>query len=166
MPRGPRVRAGLLMSRQMDFGAIETDVEALLLHEGLTLAPMSDDGRPVDRQVAYNMSVTVLPTAGVHDIEAGELAGLVIPGSSDARTPEAETQIDKLIATAQSEDVPVLAFGAGVARVLEAGGFESPVPAPPALMIHHGLRILETAAEVRDAVTTIRERQSALLRAA
>lgn len=152
--RGPRVRAGLLVSRQMDFGELG-DVEALMTDAGLTLAPMSADGRPVERPGPMHSSVTVLPTAGVADIEEGRIAMIVAPDAVDAPTPDAASGFDKLVNTAHAAQVPIMAFGEGAARALAAMGYEAQPRAPAALLIHKGVRILETVDDVRDALRTV-----------
>jgi hypothetical protein len=139
------------MSRQMDFGGLG-DVETLMTDEGLTLAPMTADGKPVERAGPQHTSVTVLPTAGVHDIESGGLAALVAPGAEELRSPDAVSGFDKLINSAHDAEVPVLAFGESVPRALQAVGFDAPASTPPALLIHKGVRVLETVDDLRDAV--------------
>ncbi|MBI1199179.1 MAG: hypothetical protein GC203_15065 [Phenylobacterium sp.] len=152
--RGPRVRAGLLMSRQMDFGGLG-DVETLMTDEGLTLAPMTADGKPVERPGPQHSSVTVLPTAGVQDIAAGGLAAIVAPGNGEVRSPESVSGFDKLVNTAHAADVPVLAFGESVSRALQAAGYDAPANPSPAALIHKGVRMLETVDEVRDALRAV-----------
>lgn len=159
--RAPPTRAGMIVSRRMEFGELEdavADVEQVLVGEGLMLAPMTVDGRAIERQAGLpHQSVTVLPTAGVRDIETGSLACVIVPGSLEGRSAEGETAFDKLLNTARAEDVPVLAFGGGVGDSLAAVGYEPPADPPPALFIHNGMRILETTDEVRDAIRCMRE---------
>jgi hypothetical protein len=142
------------MSRQMDFGGLG-DVEALMTDEGLTLAPMTADGKPVERAGPQHSSVTVLPTAGVQDIESGGLAALVAPGAGGERSPDAESGFDKLVNTAHGAEVPVLAFGEGVSRALQAVGYDAPAQTPPGMLIHKGVRVLETVDDVREALRAL-----------
>ncbi len=152
--RRPRVRAGLLMSRQMDFGDLG-DVEALMTDEGLTLAPMTADGKPVERPGPQHSSVTVLPTAGVGDIQAGGLAALVAPGVTETPSAEAASGFEKLVNAAHAAEVPVLAFGEAAPRALQAVGYEAPAQTPPALLIHKGVRVLATVDDVREAIRAL-----------
>lgn len=152
--RGPRIRVGMLMDRHMDFAGFG-DVEALMSDEGLTPAPMTIDGKPIERVVGpAHASVMVLPTAGARDLEGGGMAGLVAPDSPGQGEGVDAGAFDKLVATAAAEAIPVLAFGRGVARALRAVGYAPPSELPPAVMLHEGVRILETEDEVRDALRT------------
>jgi len=147
--QGPRTRAGLLTAPHMDFGEID-NAEWLMFEEGATLAPIACE--PAKNGTPQG-AVNVISTAGVSDIESHALAGVVVPGAVDARSVEAESRFDKLVNTACNKGVPVMAFGPGVARTLQAVGYEAPANAPPALLLHKGVRILETAADVRDALS-------------
>lgn len=158
----PRIRAGILMSRDMNFGGMG-DMEAVMAGEGLTLAPMTIDGRPVERVLGPpHVTVSVLPTAGMGDVEGGSLVGVVLPGSTDGRSTESDAAFDHLVSTACNENMPVLAFGEGVPRALHAVGYDAPAELPAGLLIHHGVRILETVDDVRDALRTFTQPQPAL----
>lgn len=150
--QGPRTRAGLLTAPDMDFGEI-ANAEWLMFEEGVTLAPIACEP---DKKSSTQGAVNVMPTAGVSDIESHALAGIVVPGLANAPTAEAASRFDKLVNTACNEGVPVMAFGPGVARTLEAVGYDAPANSPPALLLHKGVRILETADDVRDALTVFR----------
>lgn len=138
---------------RMDFGDID-NAEWLLFEEGVTLAPIACE--PAGSGGAPYGSVNVLSTAGVADIESHALAGVVVPGAQDPRSAEGESQFDKLINTACQEGLPVMAFGPGVERTLQAVGYDIPANMPPALLLHQGVRILETADDVRDALAVFR----------
>lgn len=152
--QGPRTRVGLLAGDHMEFGGIE-NVEDLLLQGGVVLAPIPCESAPSGPRFG---SVTVLHTASIADIENGRLAGVVVPGSMGDLTPDGVCAFDKLVNTAQGRDLPVMAFGEGVARTLRAMGFEPPEDLPPALLIDKGVRILETPAEVNEALSAFRRR--------
>lgn len=137
----------------MDFGGLG-DVESIIFQEGVTLAPMSCGAEaPMGAPLG---ATTVLPTAGLKDIEAGSLSGVVVPGGRVSSEMGGESGFEKLINTAHAEDMPVLAFGDGVSRTLVALGYDAPDDPPPGLLLHHGVRILESADEVRDAVKPFR----------
>jgi hypothetical protein len=140
----------------MDFGVIE-NVEALLFEEGVTLAPIACE--PTAPQAVHG-AVNVISTAGVDDIAEGRLAGVVAPGVRGRRSAEAESQFDKLVNTARHEAVPIMAFGDGVRRTLEALGYETPANTPPAVLLHDGVRILETAGDVREALAVFHGAQA------
>ena len=85
----PRIRAGLLTSRNMDFAGV-ADVEALMAEEGLTPAPITAEGRVVERVVGpAHATVTVLPTATAADVASGALAGIVVPASAEFSAADA-----------------------------------------------------------------------------
>ncbi len=150
--RGPRIRAGMVVSRHMDFGGV-ADVETMMADEGLTLAPITVDGRPVERVVGpAHVSVLVLPTADITDVAEGSLAGMVVPGTRGEKEPEGERTFARLVKAAHARDVPVMAFGEGVPRTLDALGYEALERPPAGLMIHNGALILETPDDVRDAL--------------
>jgi len=154
---GTRARVGLLTAPTMDFGGMG-DVEWMMFQERVTLAPISCEAEAVPIRSA----LTVLPTAGLDDIEGGKLAGVIAPGHGETQPNEAQTAFDKLVNVACAEAVPVMAFGDGVPRALEAMGFEPPADLPPALLVHNGLRILDTQDEVRDALMVFHAAQSRL----
>lgn len=143
----PRTRAGLVMAPGMDYAGLG-DAESLFMEEGVALAPMScSEGRG-----GPHAALTILPTATVQDVQDGALAGLVVPGGHGGDDNAAAATFDKLVNAAHAEDLPVMAFGDAVPRALESLGFEPPADAPPAILLHDGVRILESADDVRDAI--------------
>lgn len=110
-PVPTRLRMGLVMRRDMDFGPLG-DMEPALRGEGVSLAPMSTGDASLSAS-----GVTVLPTATVSDITSGAVKGLVVPGGS---TDEASmAAVLSLVDAARAKDLPILAFGDAVALVAE-----------------------------------------------
>lgn len=157
----PRIRAGLLTSRNMDFAGV-ADVEAMMAEEGLTPAPITAEGRVVERVVGpAHATITVLPTASVADIASGALAGIVVPASAELSPADGESVLSDVVSAACKGDVPVMAFGDGVPPTLEAAGFEAPATSPSAVLLHNGVLILETPDDVRAALRTFAEARAA-----
>lgn len=155
---GPRVRAGLMTTRHMDYAGV-ADVEALMTAEGLTAAPITTEARPVERVLgAPHITVSVLPTAAVADIAAGGLAGVVIPASPEPRAPQDDATIVEVVGAARAENLPVIAFGDSVGIALAAVGLEPPQPSPAAVLMHDGVFALETEDDVRDALKTFKSK--------
>lgn len=150
----PKARAGLVMTRDMDFGDFG-NAEQIFFQEGVSLAPVSCGDRP------SGAAITVLATAGLQDIRDHKLTGLVVPGGAGAPDTETASEFDKLINTAKAEKLPVMAFGDGVARALQSLGFEQDGTPPAGVLVHNGVRILETAEDVRDAIASFRAPQKA-----
>jgi hypothetical protein len=154
-PARPRLRynlqsrVGLVMGRDMDYAGLG-DAEAILMEEGVSLAPMECQG------ARRGADVVVLPTAGLQDLEDHKVKGIVVPGGHAGDDPRAATELEKLVNTATAERLPVMAFGDAVPRALESLGFDAPRDLPPAVLLHDGVRILETEADVRDAATVFR----------
>ena len=113
-PVPTRLRMGLVMRRDMDFGALG-DVEGALRAEGVGLAPISTGDASL-----ITGGVTVLATATAKDIVEGRLKGLVVPGGS---TDEASlTAIKSLLDLARANALTVIAFADGVALAAESFG--------------------------------------------
>ena len=113
-PVPTRLRMGLVMRRDMDFGALG-DVEGALRAEGVGLAPISTGDASL-----ITGGVTVLATATAKDIVEGRLKGLVVPGGS---TDEASlTAIKSLLDLARANGLTVIAFADGVALAAESFG--------------------------------------------
>lgn len=151
--RGPRharltARAGMVLRRGMEFGPIH-DVQMMFMEHGVALAPMSsrlsDDGAPVT-----DGSVAILPTAGEADLRSGGLAGVVVPGGASGAGETAG--IGVLVKAAREEGLPVMAFGEGVTQTLAALGLEAPASTPPGVLIDEGVRALDQASDVSDAI--------------
>ena len=117
-----RARAGLLTRRRMDFGRF-TDAERVFLQEGVCLAPMTPraDGQPVTDADG----VTLIPTAGVEDIEQGSLRAVVVPGGAPSSDPREASGFDRMVATAGAVGLPIVAFGDSVGRTLRALGLDA-----------------------------------------
>lgn len=161
----PRIRAGLLTSRTMDFAGV-ADVEALMSEEGLTPAPITADGRVVERVVGpAHATVTVLPTATAADVASGALAGVVVPASAELSPADGESVLSDVVTAAREGEIPVMAFGDGVPPTLEAAGYEAPATPPAAVLLHNGVLILETPDDVRAALRTFAEARAARLAA-
>jgi hypothetical protein len=133
----------------MDYAGLG-DAERIFMEEGVSLAPMACGAAPPTGVDAG--AVTILPTATAQDLEDGGLAGLVAPGGHLADDAAAASALDKAVNTARAEGLPVMAFGDSVPRVLLSLGYEPPPNLPPGVLVHGGVRILETAEDVRDAV--------------
>lgn len=137
-----RARVGLAMRRSMDFGPLG-DVEQLMQHEGISMAPISTG------DASLNVGgVTVLPTARMSDIESGAMAGLVVPGGSPDAAGEA--RVAEMVAAARTRGLTVLAFGEGVAQAARAAGFDPATlaDAPGAVIDGAGAKPLMTREQV------------------
>lgn len=156
----PSARAGLVMSPRMSFGGFG-DAEAIFFEEGVALAPVSCGAKQYAVSTASGM-ITILPTAGLEDIEGGNLVGLVVAGRQTPEDSENASGFDKLINAARAEQLPVMAFGEGVTRTLASLGFSPPGENVPAgVLVHNGVRILESAEDLRDAIASFRGLQKA-----
>lgn len=133
-----RARVGLAMRRSMNFGPLG-DVEQLMQHEGLSMAPISTG----DASLSVG-GVTVLPTAQMSDIQNGSVAGLVVPGG--APDPAAEEKVAEMIAAAREKGMTILAFGEGVVQAAKAVGVSPAVlaDAPGAVIDAEGATPLMT----------------------
>ena len=129
-----RARAGLLTRRGMGYGRFH-DAERVFLQEGVCLAPMTPraDGQPVGDADG----VTLIPTAGVEDIERGALRAVVVPDGAPSTDPREASGCDRLVATAGAVGLPIVAFGDSVGRTLRALGLE-PGRAEDAVVIAAG----------------------------
>ena len=113
-PVPTRLRMGLVMRRDMEFGELG-DVEGALRAEGVGLAPISTG----DASLIAG-GVTVLATATAKDIVEGRLKGLVVPGGS---TDDASVAaIKSLIDLARANTLTVIAFADGVSLAAESFG--------------------------------------------
>jgi len=116
-PVPTRLRMGLVMRRDMEFGELG-DVEGALRAEGVGLAPISTG----DASLMAG-GVTVLATATATDIVEGRLKGLVVPGGSQDET--ALAAVRSLIDLARAQALPVIAFADGVAVAAASLGVEA-----------------------------------------
>jgi hypothetical protein len=146
-------RVGLVMGREMDYAGLG-DVETLLTEDGVALAPMECEG-------ARRGDVVVLPTAGLKDVQDHAVNGLVVPGGLAGEGPAATAGLGKLFQAARAAHLPVMAFGDAVAPALAAFGLEARAEAAPAVLILDGVRVLETAADVREAAAAFRKEAKA-----
>ncbi|WP_428154921.1 hypothetical protein [Brevundimonas sp.] len=113
-PVPTRLRMGLVMRRDMEFGELG-DVEGALRAEGVGLAPISTGDASL-----ITGGVTVLATATAKDIVEGRLKGLVVPGGS---TDDASlAAIKSLLDLARANALTVIAFADGVALAAESFG--------------------------------------------
>lgn len=113
-PVPTRLRMGLVMRRDMDFGELG-DVEGALRAEGVGLAPISTGDASL-----VSGGVTVLATATAADIVEGRLRGLVVPGGSqDEKGLDA---VRSLVDLARAHDLLVIAFADGVPLAAERFG--------------------------------------------
>lgn len=113
-PVPTRLRMGLVMRRDMEFGELG-DVEGALRAEGVGLAPISTGDASL-----ITGGVTVLATATAKDIVEGRLKGLVVPGGS---TDDASLAAIKLLLDlARANALTVIAFADGVALAAESFG--------------------------------------------
>jgi hypothetical protein len=120
-PVPTRLRMGLVMRRDMDFGELG-DVEAALRAEGVGLAPISTGDASL-----ISGGVTVLATATATDIIEGKLKGLVVPGGSQDEAGLAAVR--SLIDLAHANALPVIAFADGVALTADRFGLAATAPA-------------------------------------
>lgn len=119
-PTPTRLRMGLIMRRDMDFGALG-DMETALRFDGVSLAPISTgEGSLVSG------GVTVLATATADDITSGRVKGVVVPGG--VADEAGVGQVKALLALAKAQGLPVLAFGDGVTLAAEAFGVAADAP--------------------------------------
>ena len=113
-PVPTRLRMGLVMRRDMEFGELG-DVEGALRAEGVGLAPISTGDASL-----ITGGVTVLATATAKDIVEGRLKGLIVPGGS---TDEASlAAVRSLLDLARANALTVIAFADGVTLAAESFG--------------------------------------------
>lgn len=113
-PVATRLRFGLVMRKNMDFGSMG-DVETALRMQGVALAPMSTG--EASMMVG---GVKLMPTATAEDITNGRVKGLVVPGGSEDAAGDDSAR--ELIQLARKQGLPVIAFGGGVALGAAATG--------------------------------------------
>lgn len=148
--RAPRSRVGLVLGAKMDFGGLH-GAEMAFADEGIRLAPINCSGGQFT-VTGGGAPVTVLPTADVGNIKDGSLAGLIVPGGDLPDNEEGSGGFEKLIEATRKGHLPVMAFGDGVPLTLQACGFDTDRAMPAAVLVHDGVRILETLADVKDAI--------------
>lgn len=119
-PVPTRLRMGLVMRRDMDFGEMG-DVEGALRAEGVGLAPISTG----DASLIAG-GVTVLATATASDIAEGRLKGLIVPGGAQDATGLAAVRA--LIDLARANQLPVIAFADGVDVAADRFGVAAQAP--------------------------------------
>jgi len=134
----------------MDFGGLER-AEAAFSEMGIRLAPISCDGgqRTVSGPAG---GVTVLPTANLDNVRDGSLNGLVVPGGNLADDKGDTGGFKELVEATRAQALPVMAFGDAVPQTLKAMGIETEHALPDAILLHDGVRVLETLDDVRDAM--------------
>lgn len=158
-PAPMSARVALVMGRDIDFGQFGA-ADTMLADMGVRLAPLGC-GEPYYMMGEPGRSVTVIPTASLQEIVDGSLAGVVVPGGAVGTSETESGAFDKLVNTTFVEQAPILAMGEGVARTFAALGYEMPEALPPGVLIHEGIRILETVDDLRDAVQVFRRRAAA-----
>ena len=145
-PVPTRLRMGLVMRRDMDFGDMG-DIEGALRADGVSLAPMSTGDASL-----ISAGVTVLATATAADITGGMVKGLVVPGG--LLTDEAGVAlVRELLMLARANGVPVLAFADGVALAAEV--FETAAEAPGAVFRGDKVALVNDRAELSAVIATI-----------
>lgn len=144
-PVPTRLRMGLVMRREMDFGDMG-DIEGALRADGVSLAPMSTGDASL-----VSAGVTVLATATAADITGGLVKGLVVPGGLAEEAGVA--LVRELLTLARAKGVPVLAFADGVA--LAADVFEIAAEAPGAVFRGDKVALINDRAELSAVVATI-----------
>lgn len=144
-PVPTRVRMGLVMRRDMDFGELG-DVETALRAEGVGLAPISTGDASL-----VSGGVTVLATATSSDIAEGRLKGLIVPGGSQDET--ALAAVRSLIDLALAQGLPVFAFADGVAIAAERFGLSA--EAPGAMFADGAAKLLNERSELSVAVAAV-----------
>ncbi len=144
-PVPTRLRMGLVMRRDMTFGALG-DVEGALRAEGVGLAPISTG----DASLMAG-GVTVLATATAKDIAEGRLKGLIVPGGSIDEASVAAVR--SLIDLARTSGLKVIAFADGVA--LAAASFGVTAEADGAVFEAGGATPLTERADLTKAVAAI-----------
>ncbi len=144
-PVPTRLRMGLVMRRDMDFGELR-DMEASLRADGVSLAPISTGDASL-----ISSGVTVLATATAADITGGRVKGLVVPGGLADEAGVAVVR--ELLVLARTHGVPVLAFGEAVA--LAADVFETAADAPGAVFRGDKAALINDRAELSAVVATI-----------
>lgn len=137
------------MSQRMDFGQLGSP-EGILAQAGVVLAPL-DCGGGENGYSAPGTNITVLPTADLEDVRSHAVSGLVVAGEGSVGRADSASGFDAVVNTARAEKIPVMAFGDGVQRTLQALGVDAPGPLPPAILIHDDVRILHTSDDVREA---------------
>lgn len=144
-PVPTRLRMGLVMRRDMDFGELG-DMEASLRADGVSLAPISTGDASL-----MSSGVTVLATATAADITGGRVKGLVVPGG--LADEAAVALVRELLTLARAAGLPVLAFADGVA--LAADVFEIAAEAPGAVFRGDKVALINDRAELSAVVATI-----------
>jgi hypothetical protein len=144
-PVPTRLRMGLVMRRDMDFGELG-DMEASLRADGVSLAPISTGDASL-----MSSGVTVLATATAADITGGRVKGLVVPGG--LADEAALALVRELLTLARAARLPVLAFADGVA--LAADVFEIAAEAPGAEFRGDKVALINDRAELSAVVATI-----------
>ena len=144
-PVPTRLRMGLVMRRDMEFGELG-DVEGALRAEGVGLAPISTGDASL-----VTGGVTVLATATANDIVEGRLRGLVVPGGSQDEASLAAVR--SLVDLARANDLLVIAFADGVAVAAESFGVAA--EAHGALFKDGKATLLNERAELSAAVSVL-----------
>lgn len=142
-----RLRMGLVMRRNMEFGALG-DVEGALRGEGVGLAPMSTGEASLSAG-----GVTVLATATARDIAEGRLKGLVVPGGSGDEASLAAVR--SLVDLARANDLTILAFADGVALTAERFGVEVEAEAEAAIFGGGQTTVLNERSDLSKAVAAL-----------
>ena len=144
-PVPTRLRMGLVMRRDMDFGELG-DIEGALRADGVSLAPISTGDASL-----ISSGVTVLATATAADITGGLVKGLVVPAGSADEAGVA--LVRRLLILTRANGVPVLAFADGVALAAEV--FEIAAEAPGAVFQGDKVALINDRAELSAVVATI-----------
>lgn len=144
-PVPTRLRMGLVMRRDMDFGELG-DVEGALRAEGVGLAPISTgEGSLIAG------GVTVLATATAADIVEGRLKGLVVPGGLADETGLAAVR--SLVDLARANGLTVIALADAVAVAAESFGVAA--DAHGAVFKDAGVTLLDERAQLSKIVSAI-----------
>lgn len=141
----PRLRFGLVMRKNMDFGSMG-DVETALRMQGVALAPMSTGDASLT--VA---GIKLMPTATAEDIINGRVKGLVVPGGSD--DAEGDEAARTLIQLARKQGLPVMAFGEGVAFGASVAGVSA--EGEGAILSDHGATAIADRSDLAKVVAAI-----------
>lgn len=144
-PVPTRLRMGLVMRRDMDFGELG-DVEGALRAEGVGLAPISTgEGSLIAG------GVTVLATATATDIVEGRLKGLVVPGGLADEAGLAAVR--SLVDLARANGLTVIALADAVSVAAESFGVAA--EAPGAVFRDGGVILLNEGAQLSKIVSAI-----------
>lgn len=144
------VRAPSIPPRRKDSLQTETKRVAVVLRRGMK----QSEFRHVEEQLDVH-NLTCLPVlAGQRRMTVSDtpVCGFIVTGGDMDPTHAERDLIVSAVAETMERGVPVVALSEAVALVLEAAGVHGAVADGRAVLLHDGVRVLESAREIEDAV--------------